>query len=240
MSSMMNNVHSLLVSAIRGGRGMMVRAYNRENPPRPEKMLELYDLEGCPFARKVREVMSELDLAFVSKPSGKGAKANRAQIEALGGKVSIPFLVDPNTGTQMFESEDIIDYLNATYGKPRGGLARAFSPVNTGFSAIASGVRTRGGKVRAGFEDREQPAELLKLYGFEASPYCRKVREVLHELNLDFVAKNVGKGSARRPEFFACSGKMMVPYLIDPNTGTEMFESDDIVQYLEDTYGRRS
>jgi glutathione S-transferase len=29
---------------------------------------------------------------------------------------------------------------------------------------------------------------------------------------------------------------MMVPYLIDPNTDTEMFESADIVRYLEDTY----
>ena len=29
---------------------------------------------------------------------------------------------------------------------------------------------------------------------------------------------------------------MMVPYLIDPNTSTEMFESADIVGYLEETY----
>ncbi len=237
MSSMMNNAHSLMVSVMRGGRGMMVRSYNRENPPRPRQILELYDLEGCPFARKVREVMSELDLEYVSRPSGKGANANRARIEQLGGKVSIPFLVDANTDTQMFESEDIIDYLNATYGQKRSGVARAFSPVNTGFSAIASGIRSRGGKVRAGFEDREQPYQRLKLYNFEASPYCRKVREVLHELNLDFVVRNVGKGSARRPEFFAVSGKMMVPYLVDPNTGKEMFESDDIVAYLMETYG---
>jgi hypothetical protein len=30
---------------------------------------------------------------------------------------------------------------------------------------------------------------------------------------------------------------MMFPYLADPNTGTEMFESADIVRYLVDTYG---
>ena len=28
----------------------------------------------------------------------------------------------------------------------------------------------------------------------------------------------------------------MVPYLVDPNTGTEMFESADIVAYVEKTY----
>ena len=29
---------------------------------------------------------------------------------------------------------------------------------------------------------------------------------------------------------------MMVPYLVDPNTGKEMFESAEIVRYLEETY----
>jgi glutathione S-transferase len=30
----------------------------------------------------------------------------------------------------------------------------------------------------------------------------------------------------------------MVPYLVDPNTGVEMFESADIVRYLDRTYAR--
>jgi glutathione S-transferase len=46
----------------------------------------------------------------------------------------------------------------------------------------------------------------------------------------------VGKGSPRREAFVARSGRMMVPYLVDPNTGIEMFESADIVRYLEATY----
>jgi glutathione S-transferase len=32
---------------------------------------------------------------------------------------------------------------------------------------------------------------------------------------------------------------MMVPFLADPNTGREMFESADIVSYLNETYGGR-
>jgi glutathione S-transferase len=51
------------------------------------------------------------------------------------------------------------------------------------------------------------------------------------------VLHNVGKGSAKREAFVARSGKMMVPYLVDPNTGKEMFESADIAAYLEATYG---
>jgi glutathione S-transferase len=42
-----------------------------------------------------------------------------------------------------------------------------------------------------------------------------------------------------RDVFVARSGKMMVPYLVDPNTGTEMFESADIVAYLDATYATR-
>ena len=30
---------------------------------------------------------------------------------------------------------------------------------------------------------------------------------------------------------------MQVPYLVDPNTGTSLYESDDIVNCLERTYG---
>ena len=47
---------------------------------------------------------------------------------------------------------------------------------------------------------------------------------------------NVARGSPQREAFVARSGKMMVPYLADPNTGREMFESADIVKYLNDTY----
>ena len=32
------------------------------------------------------------------------------------------------------------------------------------------------------------------------------------------------------------SGKMQVPYLLDPNTGVRMFESGDIRAYLYETY----
>jgi len=30
---------------------------------------------------------------------------------------------------------------------------------------------------------------------------------------------------------------MMVPYLVDPNTGSAMYQSADIQAYLEETYG---
>ena len=47
---------------------------------------------------------------------------------------------------------------------------------------------------------------------------------------------NVARGSAAREAFVARSGKMQVPYLVDPNTNVEMFESADILAYLDETY----
>ena len=61
-------------------------------------------------------------------------------------------------------------------------------------------------------------------------------RETLCELELTYVLRNVARGSERRADFVARSGKMQVPYLVDPNTGVEMFESADIIGYLNETY----
>jgi glutathione S-transferase len=80
------------------------------------------------------------------------------------------------------------------------------------------------------------PERSLELWSYEASPYSRLVREALCELELPYLLHNVAKGSPRRADFVARSGKMMVPYLADPNTGRELFESADIVRYLNETY----
>jgi glutathione S-transferase len=239
VSSTLNNAQSWLVSVARGGRGLMVNPHNQANPPRPEQPLELYHFEACPFCRKVREVLSELDLAYISRPCAKGEGKNRAFVRSEGGQEQFPFLVDPNTDTKLFESEDIIDYLAETYGPGRSVFGKLASPLNT-VTAVAAGLfRMRGARQVSGLEGREQPEELLELYNFEASPYCRKVRETLDELGLDTLVHNVAKKSARRPELRERGGTMMVPYLVDPNTDQAMYESDDIVAYLESTYSGR-
>ncbi|MFP4598669.1 MAG: glutathione S-transferase N-terminal domain-containing protein [Persicimonas sp.] len=235
--SHLNDAHSWVASTVRGPRGLIVNSHNRQHPPRPEQPLELYEFEACPFCRKVREAMTELDLAYVNRTCAKGSEGKRARVEARGGKQQFPYLVDPNTGTELYESEDIITYLAETYGPGRSALGKVMAPANTGFAMAASVVRPKGGRVRGGYEDREQPEQLLTLYNMEASPYCRKVRETLNELDLDYRVENVGKLSARRPELVERGGEMMVPYFVDPNTDTAMYESDAIVDYLEATYG---
>ena len=56
------------------------------------------------------------------------------------------------------------------------------------------------------------------------------------ELELPYHLHNVAQGSPRREAFVARSGKMLVPYLVDANTQTEMFESADIISYLREAY----
>lgn len=235
--STIDDAHSFATSFVRGTRGLLVTSECRQNPPRPDKPLEVFEFEACPYCRKVREAMSELDLSFIIRTCGKGAIKNRSDLKERGGKAQFPYLVDPNTGTEAYESEEIVDYLAETYGGGRTAMGKLISPVNTGFAMVASAVRPYGRMVRPGLEEREQPPELLVLYNFEASPYCRKVRETLCELNLDYLVNNVAKGSTRRARLKELGGKVMVPYLVDPNTDVEMYESDEIIGYLEERYG---
>jgi len=44
------------------------------------------------------------------------------------------------------------------------------------------------------------------------------------------------RGSPKRQELLDKRGHFQVPYLEDPNTGVYLFESADIIKYLEDTY----
>lgn len=231
-----DDFQSFAASSFRAIRGTAVCAHCVEHPPRPPHLLELFAFEACPYCRKVREALSELDLAYVARTCPKGDRVNRRELEQRGGMQQFPYLVDLNTGTELYESEHIIDYLFEQYGPGRSALRRFAAPMNTLTASFASAVRPNGIRARDGLEDRDQPDERPILYNFENSPYCRKVRECLCELNLDYEVRNVAKKSKRRPELVERGGQMMVPYLIDPNTGTEMYESDDIVAYLEQTY----
>lgn len=230
MSRTLDVVSSNLASAARLGHGWSVAHAG----PRPEKLLELYEFEACPFCRKVREMLTVLDLDARIYPCPRGGTRFRPKVTAPGGRAMFPYLVDPNTGTSLYESSDINQYLAKTYGDGTVPFALSLGPLTALSSSMASAFRASHG--RAARPSRE-PAQPLELYSFEISPYSRLAREALCELEIPYVLHNVGKGSAKRAAFGALSGKVMVPYLVDPNTGTSMFESAEIVAYLRRTYG---
>jgi glutathione S-transferase len=199
----------------------------------PAQPLEMYEFEVCPYCRIAREALSALSLDPIVYPCPKGGRRYREKVKAIGGKYQFPFLIDPNTGISMYESAEITDYVFREYGRGKAPwfLKRRGFAVST--SMLASSFRpTKGRRVTPSRE----PEKLLELYSYEGSPFCRIAREALCELELPHRLRNVPRRSPSRPEFVALSGKMQVPYLVDPNSGVSMFESADIRDYLFDTY----
>lgn len=211
------------------GMGATVSSHARQ----PAKLLELYEFEACPFCRKVRGALSSFDLSAMIYPCPRGGR-HRAVVRQKGGKEQFPFLVDPNTGKEMYESADIIRYLADTYGDGKVPVALSLGPITFAGASLASAVRSGRGRRARPAKEPEKP---LELWSYEVSPFCRIAREALCELQIPYHLHNVARGSAGREAFVKRSGKMMVPYLADPNTGEEMFESAAIVAYLEKTYG---
>ena len=83
------------------------------------------------------------------------------------------------------------------------------------------------------------------------------MRALLCELEIPYLLRNTGKGawsdmgppffrdqlfggrmdtSRNRKELMERTGQVQVPYLVDPNTGFETYESADIICYLEESY----
>lgn len=76
----------------------------------------LYELPGCPYCAKVEEKLAELDLEYesIEVPS---SHSERDEVEAVSGQTGVPVLVDEDHGIDgMAESDDIVDYLEETYG----------------------------------------------------------------------------------------------------------------------------
>jgi glutathione S-transferase len=220
---------SAFSTVVRGGSGHGVG----RTGARPDRLLELYDFEACPHCRKVREMLSVLDLDARIYPCPRGGTRFRLGVRARGGRERFPFLVDPNTGREMYEADEINGYLASAYGDGKVPVLLSLGPLTLVSSGLASISRIARGRRAV---PSRAPTQPLELWSFEASPFCRLAREALCELELPYLLHNVAKGSPKRAGFVARSGKMMVPFLADPNTGKEMFESADIVRYLHATY----
>ncbi|WP_058367300.1 glutathione S-transferase N-terminal domain-containing protein [Haloparvum sedimenti] len=77
----------------------------------------------------------------------------------------------------------------------------------------------------------------ITLYELEGCPYCAKVKDKLAELGLGYDSVMVPRSHGERTEVKEVSGQTGVPVLVDEAHGVEgMAESDDIVEYLEETY----
>lgn len=199
----------------------------------PARPLELYEFEACPYCRIAREALSALSLDPIVYPCPRGGTRFREKVKREGGRYQFPYLVDPNTGNAMYESAEIASYLFREYGDGRVPWFLGQRAFAVGTSMLASAFRPHRGRRAV---PSRRPEELLELHSYEGSPFCRIAREALCELELPYVLHNVPRQSPDRESFVSMSGQMQVPFLQDPNTGTKMFESEDIRRYLYETY----
>lgn len=214
-----------------------------ESAPRPKQPLVLYEYESSPFCRKVREFAQLLDITVEMRPC-PGARAGFAkELQARTGRMTVPYFVDPNTGAEMFESEDIMDYMLKTYGpnqdtfdsKATWTFRGEFPTITGTFAALVRGMPS--GQRQANARPDNEQMQPLEFWGYEASPFCRPIREKLCALCLPHRIVPCSRGSRNRDLLIAKTGRQFqVPYLVDPNTGIEMFESPEIMEYLDAVY----
>jgi glutathione S-transferase len=224
-----NFASALAATAVRAGSGAAVTFAG----PRPTDELVLYERESCPYSRLVRETLSELDVDALIKPCPPGELAHNRELRDVSGKGEVPFLIDRSQRVSLAGSATIVRYLTEHYGAHAAPLRLRVGPVTLFASRLASSLR--GGEIRYG-DPKRRPERPLELWNYEASPYCRMVRERLGRLGIAYVSHNLARRSPKRAAFKARYGREQFPYLFDPNTNVGMFESEAILRYLNDTY----
>ena len=85
-------------------------------PKTPNKMLELYQFEECPYCMKVRAKMTDLGLSYIIHNVPR-EREERTELEKLSGQKFVPVLIDPNTNTTIADDYDkAIAHLEEHYG----------------------------------------------------------------------------------------------------------------------------
>lgn len=242
-------LRSLLASTVRGWRGTQIVRRAKA----PVKLLVLYDIENDPRCRLLRELLTELQLDALIRPCpAGGARFHRK----LPKGAELPVLVDADLDVEAEGLTACMDHLLTHYAEA-GGVRRL---LDNGLMRLSSKLATllRG---HAGLAARpsRSPRKPLELFSFESSPYSRLVRERLCELELQWILRSFGKEQladwgppnlrftvkpwrprpgGRRESMLDDTGRAQVPFLIDPNTETRLFESVAILEHLDRTYAK--
>ena len=80
----------------------------------------------------------------------------------------------------------------------------------------------------------------MTLYQFKACPFCIKARRAIHKLGLNIQTVDAMNDAQARNELQQLGGKVQVPCLRIQEEGQDdiwMYESGDIIQYLQKKFG---
>ena len=76
-------------------------------------MMKLYQFEGCPYCKQVREKLSELQITYINVNVPRD-KSQRHEVLQVSGQASVPVLVDGDT--VLDDEEKILPYLEEKFG----------------------------------------------------------------------------------------------------------------------------
>ncbi len=96
------------------------------------------------------------------------------------------------------------------------------------------------GVIRTANAQREVDVQTntLALYQFEACPFCVKVRRSMDRLSLNVELRDAKNDTTHREALLTEGGRVKVPCLRieEEDNVTWMYESDDIIRYLEQRF----
>lgn len=77
---------------------------------------------------------------------------------------------------------------------------------------------------------------MLYLYTTSQCPYCDRVKTYLHTVGIPFTEKNIETNPAYRTELVTLGGKLQIPFLVDTDARTHLYESSEIIEYVATHY----
>ena len=72
-------------------------------------MIELFMLEHCGYCKKVRAFLDDHGIPY--RMIDISVKENEEELIKIGGKRQVPFIIDRENNVEMYESDEIIEYL---------------------------------------------------------------------------------------------------------------------------------
>jgi len=90
--------------------------YAKASEDKPEKMLELYQFEECPYCSNVRTKLTDLGISYIIHNTPR-EREEREEVQKISGQKFVPVLIDPNTDTIISDDDDKAnEYLDKHYG----------------------------------------------------------------------------------------------------------------------------
>lgn len=114
-------------------------------------MLTLYQAEWCPYCHRVRQVMTELGLTYITV-NVQADRDERADVMAISDQAGVPVLQD---GDKVFsDSDEIIEYLRSTYPAPEDAEEHAALGAWRAAGAVSLAPRAALARLKQSLEEK--------------------------------------------------------------------------------------